>query len=535
MPRLGAVALVVSLAGLLAQPPRVLAGPVEQLVQVALHPSDPNVILLRYVYGGDGLLLTRDGGKSWQLACASMFLDAQTHSGPTLIAGDGSLWMAVFDALLHGDAHGCGFQHESRYDGEWFGDLTHHPSDPNVVFAVTSTASPMGEHKLNGVLRRDARGEWSDFGTKEEMLAARLHVVTHGSGLRMYVTAVKGQIPTDGGLQPNYAVRVSDDDGATWQEFALGAVDGTFRVQGVDPRNPDRIVATINRPNDAQDGISDDSVLVSSDRGEHFVEYMKVAEIGGVAFAPDGRVWIADAGDTTRPLQAPGGLWFASSLDSAATRLPMASYPVQCLGYAGATDTLYACQRFAFGTVDESDGAFSPLVKFTRVTDFVQCDGVDSAAACEMQLCGAYCGFGHFAVAPMCEAYDTPNCGKPVAEIERGYVSVDAGTADGAGVGTGGATAIGQTLTTDAGLRGSGATGASGEQFPGAPAPRARHREGACSLSVSGARGARTPLAASGLLLLAALASRNARRRRGSAASHCAQISGCTCASSRPS
>src|SRR5215475_1888406 len=36
------------------------AGPVEQMVQVALHPTDPKVMTIRYTWGGDGMLRTTD-------------------------------------------------------------------------------------------------------------------------------------------------------------------------------------------------------------------------------------------------------------------------------------------------------------------------------------------------------------------------------------------------------------------------------------------------------------------------------------------
>src|SRR5262249_7986808 len=125
---------------------------------------------------------------------------------------------------------------------------------------------------------------------------------------------------------------------------------------------------------------------------------------------------------------APGGLWFAPNLSASATRLAMADFPVECLGYNRANDTLYACQKFAFGTVDQDSGAFSSLVHLRDVHDFVQCDGVDSAAACELQLCGAYCGYGHFGSAPICQVYSKPGCGVEVAQAESDQMMVDAGT-----------------------------------------------------------------------------------------------------------
>src|SRR5262249_32824479 len=134
---------------------------------------------------------------------------------------------------------------------------------------------------------------------------------------------------------------------------------GTLHVQGVDPTNPDRIVVSIERPGDSgTPAQTADSVLVSNDQGKTFEPYLTITEIGGVAFAPDGRIWIGDAGNALDPTQ-PVGLYFAQSLDKPATELSKANYPVQCLDYQSGTGTLYACQRFTFGMVDTKDGAFT--------------------------------------------------------------------------------------------------------------------------------------------------------------------------------
>jgi hypothetical protein len=264
----------------------------------------------------------------------------------------------------------------------------------------------------------------------------------------------------------------------------------------VDPTNADRIVATINRYADASGGGGEDSVLVSSDRGEHFVEYLKVTEIGGVAFAPDGRLWIGDLGESTNP-RAPYGLWFAPSLDEPATRLALGDYPVQCLGYNPANDTLYACQHWIFGAVDQDSGELSALMNLRNVQDFVQCDGVDAAAACEMQLCGAYCGFGHFGVAPVCQAYDTPTCGKAVAEAEQGM------------------TAVPPTPPAPSPDRNDSASSSSNLDAAQAAMPQQRHHggDGGCSVTELGTHSARGVLGFSSAMLLLQVLARAGRRR----------------------
>lgn len=440
------------------------AGPVEQLVQLAMHPSDSNVMAVRYINGGGGAFVTTDKGATWKLLCdASMFDYVTIRGGPIVITGDGTTTMGVFTGMWHDDGRSCAWKSEPKVDGLWVASLALDPADPNVAYAATSSGG-----KMNGLLRRAANGTWSDLGTKEDLLITDLFVTplgtdAGGSGRRFYVGAVRGEIiPTDGGLpRSNYLVRFSDDDGATWTEHVYGAADGALRLQGVDPTNPDRIVISIERPGDTGTAAETaDSVLVSDDRGASFKPYLTVTEIGAVAFAPDGRVWIGDAGNSF-DLTQPDGLWFAQSLDVPATKLTNGDYPVQCLGYQASTNTLFACQRWSFGPVDTADGSFTTSLAVRRVSSFVDCTGVDMAATCETQLCNAYCGFGHFAEAPLCCSYGTLTCGPAAAQSAVCPVKPDAGG--------------GREGGTDAGPDGStaGAGGTAGESATGGEGGRA--------------------------------------------------------------
>jgi hypothetical protein len=185
--------------------------------------------------------------------------------------------------------------------------------------------------------------------------------------------------------------------------------DGSPRIVGVDPANPDRIAVLIDQSSGA------DRILVSHDRGATLTPYLRLGEFAGRAFAPDGRVWIGGKPSSSESEQ---GVWAAQDLDSAPVRLAMADYPVQCLGYHAASAKLYACQIFSLGEVELASGAFTTTVSLAAVSDMVDCKGSQTAELCEPQLCGAYCGPGHFAVAPVCAAYDKPGCGVPVAMQE---------------------------------------------------------------------------------------------------------------------
>jgi hypothetical protein len=187
------------------------------------------------------------------------------------------------------------------------------------------------------------------------------------------------------------------------------------------------------------------------------------------------------------------GLYQAANLDAAPTRLTMATYPVQCVGWAADTNTLYACQKFWFGTVDQMTGEFKIMMRFTDVSNFVTCPGEDPAAMCKTQLCLDYCGPAHFAIAPVCSAYDEPSCGKPVALMEADETDTPSAGAGGAGGGTTGAAgggtagaiagAGGMSIAGATATAGTGAAGSAGSATAGTAAAPAKSSSG-CSCSV---------------------------------------------------
>jgi hypothetical protein len=463
----------------LSGPNPALAGPVEQLVQLAIHPTDPKRMAVRYVWGGAGAFVTADGGKNWKLLCNSLVSNTVVNSeGPLVLTGDGSVLMGLSTGMWHDDGRACHWMNEPKYDGLFIGGFAVDPIDPAVTYSFTSSGG-----LTNGLLRRDASGTWSDLGKKENILGTRMLVVRRGSGRRFYLGLVKGEVlPPDGGPgQTSYAIRVSDDDGSTWTEHMYGVAGGKLQLQAVDPTNPDRLVISIERPgNTGTRAAIADSVLVSSDQGKTFEPYLTVLEVGGVAFAPDGRVWIGDGGNALDPTQ-PGAVYFAKSLDNPATKLPMSNYPVQCLAYQGATDTLYACQPTTFGSVNSADGSFTTSLDVRKVASFVDCPGVDMAAVCETQLCGAYCGFGHFAQAPLCCAYDTFSCGPAVAPSA---VCPPKGT--------------GGSGTTDGGKAGAMGRNGGGGMTNGADASVHPHGGGGADAGSAGAAGSGGPHSDSG-------------------------------------
>ncbi|HKU43647.1 MAG TPA: hypothetical protein VJR89_36060 [Polyangiales bacterium] len=465
----------------------VQAGPVEQMSELAMPPGASQNMVLRYINGGGGFFVSSDSGSSWKMQCNSAFLSpAARVSGPTLVLGDKTVLMLSSDGVVRTDVNGCG----AKLDGELTRgavDLARHPSDAQRVFAAISNA--MG---MSGLVQRGADGQWAELGVKDTALPVSLRVAAHGGGLRFYELVTKGM---------SYAIRVSDDEAKTWQEYPLTVDMGTPRLRAVDPSNSERLLIVIERPT------AQDTVLVSRDGGKTTTKYLEIDEPGGIAFAPDGKLWIGDLGLLSGSSMT-RGLYAAANLEQTPVRLPMATYPVQCLGYAADTNTLYACQRFWFGKVDVESGAFTSLLKFSETPAFVTCSGEDTPAMCKAQLCLDYCGPGHFAVAPVCSAYDEPNCGKPVAASEGGGGTGVTGAAGGGTVGVAGAAAAGRAAA-GGGAPSAGAAALSGGSA-GSAAPAAEKKSGGCA--AMGVRASGESGWALALVLAAVWLSRRRRR-----------------------
>jgi len=414
------------------------AGPVEKFTQLALHPNDPNTLVLRYENAGDGLFYSHDGGKSFELVCGSLVDPDVTRFGVLAIAGDGSSLLGAFDGLWRGEAQGCSWQSESSLQGKWVSDLSNDPNDASVMYAITSTGAPAA----NGVYKRDAYGNWSALGQQAPLFIDRLRVASLGGGkLRFYQSAVVGSYDPQATDPARYVVRVSNDLAATWIEHEVAApyaaIEGqALRLEAVDPSNPDRLLFSVLRDN------APDDVLVSFDQGKTLSKLAQVSGFGGATFAPDGRLWFGDAGELADTSQL-YGLWFARNLESVPKPISR-DYAVRCVSYQAATDTLFVCQPYAFGAVDPTSGVPGVRFELAKAANFASCTGVDLVGMCKAQLLRGYCGVTHFPEAPLCKPYGVldsvagcvsgveAGCSAPLAGAagnDGAPLSADAGTA----------------------------------------------------------------------------------------------------------
>lgn len=419
---LGAVATAAAASPAWAAPPEVFS-------EIALHPSDPDRIVLAYVQGGQGLLFSNDGGQSFALRCGSALSSSFTKSrAPLASSADGQTLLGTFEGLVSGSADGCGFASDPALAGLQVADFARDPRDPAVTFAATANAL---EGRATGLVRRNADGSFTPLGADDTgsddqpgVAMNRLGITLRpDGGLRFYASALREDAA--GNYHP--IVRHSDDEGASWVSFDVPGAEGArVLLVGVDPTHADRLAIAISR--DA----GPDSVLVSSDAGQSFEPRLEIFELGASSVAPDGRLWVGDAGGEAEYSQ-PGGLYVFD--DFAAPARKLATFPVRCLAHRAEPEQMFACQRSTFGRVDPETGSFTRLSSFGEVAGFVACEGEALAPLCQQQLCDNWCGVLHYASAPLCDAYSevAPLCG-PSARSYGQAPTAPAGPSEGPGL-----------------------------------------------------------------------------------------------------
>ncbi|MDB4971805.1 MAG: BNR/Asp-box repeat domain protein [Myxococcaceae bacterium] len=461
-------ALSVSAAAQLVMPSAAHAsGPVERMVEVLLSPSDPNKVVVRWGFASEGYLFSTDGGQSFKAMCSQAItpnaaesdkikrLTGQNVPGAaaTLIDTHGKLVVSQIDGLWTDDGTGCNWT--KQLDGQWPYSILRDPKTPDELIAVvnTHTDTDAAAH----LMRRDADGStWTKLGALLPALAGQhayggdLIASRTQTGTQLYagVTVTQGSSAMEREL-----VVGSSDGGKTWTtQFTQPPEQGDLTLLAIDPSEPRRILATVYRDS------APDTLLLSEDQGKTFSTYFELRETAGVTFAPDGRIYIADAGDSTGS-DTIGGLYTAAKLGDPLTLVAGTSL-LDCATYDPSSQKLFACKRDKVGLLDPVSGAFSERSELTNIPDMVDCPGVDMVAACLTQLnAGAsWCCAGHYPFTPFCGQYDVTmrngqrlycgisgrifdqqsgrgpaDAGAPAGALDAGKDAVDSGSAPEAG------------------------------------------------------------------------------------------------------
>ncbi|HEX6241219.1 MAG TPA: MYXO-CTERM sorting domain-containing protein [Polyangiales bacterium] len=426
------------------------------MAEVAADPENPQHLVVRYENPGGGglrrgLIVSDDGGKSWKLMCSDA-IHAQVWSGAStqvdagaeyfkfevrrmtsvLLRKGGATLVGAPAGLLTGDAHGCGFRAEPLFLQQGT-QLLAHPKDSEVAFALLAWGG-----SAQGLWRRGPDGVWARFGASEpppqegDTVAFKSAIVARRDpDLRVYQTVSRFNIEAG---TVRESVRVSDDGAMSWREHPLPAAGEGLELLAADPTQLERVVGVVRRVDGRHREWSRelDTLMLSEDGGQNFRAYFDVAELGAVAFGPDGTLYIADSGARVGE-ETRAGL-FRAAPGLAAGPVQLSPDPYQCLSYASVNQTLYACQGIRVGTLDAATGAFGELVRLDTVGGLVTCPGLDTKSTCQDQLCtSGYCLYTHYPRAPLCTPYDSKYCGPSSALDEPDAALPDAAAAGDAG------------------------------------------------------------------------------------------------------
>lgn len=515
------------------------SGPVERMAQVIIDPKDPMHVVVRYAAASEGLLFSSDGGRTFAASCSAVIdpeLDRLSRSGSlydsTLrMDSRGRLLFADTSTVWDGDASGCTWTKQADLDGRWIADIEQDPSNPEQMIALSITSTGDGDQieARSELMRRSGDGVWSVIApikphvARQRAYAAHLIAGKSTQGQRFYATITTSVGPLT--ATEATTVAVSDDGGKTWiQQPAVPAEQDRLKLVAVDPLNVDRVLAVVEVTD------APDTLLLSDDKGKSFRSYGQINDFSGVAFDPQGRVFIADAGDGSSAASDPsGGVWTAAKLGDSLARVPSTGDPIasiDCVAYDPDSKQLKVCMAQRFGLLDPVSGEYSELTRLDLIERLAQCEGRDLKAICEPQLnAGAsWCCTGHFPFTPFCGDYDVTKrdgrrvfCGLSgrVQDEANGNGPVradagmsDAGTVGGMEAGTPDSSRPTQTETPrDAGRD-------AGKRAPPVQEPSRRNDSGGCA-AVGGDPGTGLPTLC--VLVLAVLLGRLTRRgwRRG--------------------
>ena len=241
---------------------------------VTVPGSDGLTVFLRATFG---ILVSRDGGKSWRWICERALGYDGAWDPPVAVTRDGRLWVGL-ERGLSSTLDGCGVEPATELAGETIKDLTT-DARGDTVWALTGAPDRRG-----AVWRRSGASAWERIGLVPEGFNPATLEVAPSKPSRIYVSG-----------QPFGTIRGwllrSDDGGKTF----LGGkndleADGPFFIADVDPKDADRVVLRHMHTTGSD-------VLLSTDAGKTFKNVLTMkSAMFGFAKSADGSTYWAGSG-----------------------------------------------------------------------------------------------------------------------------------------------------------------------------------------------------------------------------------------------
>ncbi len=356
--------------------------------QVAVHPHDPNTLLVRATFG---LLISHEGGKNAHLVCDKI-IGATSVVDPGIgYFDDGSIMVAAPAGLAVSHDNACSFPFiGGELANQRFIDVTVDRTNRSRALALSAAQLNDGTEKVRIFESTDNGGTWSVIrdGLDKNAVVVTLDIAP-SNPLRVYLS---GNLVVNGALQ-GFVAR-SDDGG---RNFTYAKADfpnaSQIYIAAVDPFDADLVYL---RTYGTDAGPS--HLIVSQDGGQTFVIAKTInSNMSGFAISPDGsRIAVAglqtgvSVGSRPAPLDAgtsDGGLGMNFEQHS--------DLPMRCLGWAG--DKLYGCGsgvpkgcgpgdgQFFFGESTDEGRSWSTLIPL--LSDILEPDPTCAAESPSKRIC----------------------------------------------------------------------------------------------------------------------------------------------------
>jgi hypothetical protein len=358
-----------------------------QAQHLLASPVAPGTLVMTGTYG---MIVSSDGGRSWQFNCERGFLLDNVSSGdPFLQVLPAGAWLSGAAARVTRSLDvACDWKEVLA--GAFVADITIEPAKPRSALALVKLAADQG-----GAY---AIEESSDDGATWTPLAATWDGATLAAGLtldsapsdanRIYVT---GASETGDGL-----LMVSTDHGAHYARYVITDLHHAPFIAAVDPKNPDALFVRTNAWETGADGfqLANDTLLYSSDAGKNWRQIFSAhGKMLAFAVSPDAGTLLVGYGDPNQPGRNVNpdelGIYRASTSDFTFRKVFAGS--VSCLTWT--SDRLYACldqneQGFEVGVRSDAEfdlttvRPFAPLLSLPNVAPSSGCSPETSASIC---------------------------------------------------------------------------------------------------------------------------------------------------------
>lgn len=246
--------------------------------QIAPNWFAANQHLVRTTFG---VLLTKDGGKSYDWTCEQAMGYGGTQDPGVAVLADGTLLVAAFEGMFSSRDDGCSWTRatDAGIADEYTIDVTADPRRPERALAVTSTGKSPGVFHNVVLETTDSGRSWHELGNALD--SSYLAEAIELAGTAPEHLYVSGTAVDEMGDRVT-ALAASTDGGLTWKTSTIPATkDALAFIAGVDPLDPRRVYLRVRAPRDA--------LYVSADGGKTLSLIREVdGVLAGFALSPTG-------------------------------------------------------------------------------------------------------------------------------------------------------------------------------------------------------------------------------------------------------